>query len=259
MNDLTGIVFDIQRGAMHDGPGIRTTVFLKGCPLRCQWCHNPESMLLEPQVVRTPDGDRTYGRVMTVARVMAEVLPDRPYYQASGGGLTLSGGEPTVQFEFCRAILLEARRHGVHACLDTSGHCATARLLELVPLVAVVLFDYKATGAELHRQLTGVSNAQILANLAALHETGADIVLRCPMVPGLNDTPEHFAALGTLSRRFRQRFRIEVLPFHRAARGKYEALGRENACRDVLVPDERTRERWRDRLVANGVTRWTFG
>lgn len=253
MSELTGVVFDLQRAALHDGPGIRSTVFLKGCALRCVWCHNPESFALPPQTVQGEHGPRTFGRIMSVRQVMDEVVRDLAYYQASGGGMTLSGGEPTIQFEFCLALLQAAHDQGIHTCLDTSGHCPPERLRMLLPLTDLFLFDYKATGAATHGQLTGQPNELILANLDLLYQAGADILLRCPMIPGRNATPEHFAALGALARHYPRLRGIDILPYHRAGQNKYALLGLPEPRPEATVPDGPMLEQWRGRLTECGV------
>jgi pyruvate formate lyase activating enzyme len=230
MTSPSGIVFDLQRGALHDGPGIRTTVFLKGCPLRCAWCHNPESQAFAPE---TGCSGKTYGREMTVEEVMAIVRRDRPYYDASGGGLTLSGGEPTAQFEFCQALLTAAQAEGLTTCLDTCGQIPWARLDALRPLVNTFLFDYKATGAELHHTLTGVDGTLIFANLRHLLTFGDHVILRCPIVPGLNATPAHDAAIRALQTEFPQ-LTVERLAYHSWGEAKYADLARPRPV--ILLP-----------------------
>jgi len=219
----TGIVFDIQRASLHDGPGLRTTVFLKGCPLRCAWCHNPESQSLLPETGRS---GKVYGRTMTVAEVMETLRADQPYYASSGGGLTVSGGEPTVQFDFCRALLEAARAEGIHTCLDTCGHFPPERLDALLPLVDLWHFDYKLSDAQRALRWTGVNGYRIAENLAALTRTDAAIRLRCPIIPGVNDTPKHRAVLETLRRSGRFET-VEELPYHDIGIAKYTDLGRK--------------------------------
>jgi len=218
----TGIVFDIQRAALHDGPGLRTTVFLKGCPLRCAWCHNPESQRLPAETGRS---GKVYGRTMSVDEVMETVRADRAFYERSGGGLTISGGEPTVQFEFCEALLSAARAEGIRTCLDTCGHFPTGRLETLLPLVDLWHFDYKASTPEAHRRWVGSDGHLILENLEALLAAGSRVRLRCPIIPGANDTPGHRAALVRWERDPRIE-KVERLPYHNTGNTKYTDLDR---------------------------------
>jgi len=227
----TGFVFNIQKYSLQDGPGIRTTVFLKGCPLCCQWCHNPESIsprreiivvesrcitcgecraacefgesvvgsgVLPPRhdqctlcaecVDACPTGARQIiGRTMTVAEVVTEVLKDRIFYEDSGGGVTISGGEPLMQPRFVTALLESLREAGVHCVLDTTGFGCTEHLLGAAKLANLVLYDLKAFDEQRHRELTGVSNRSILATLTALNQVHSNVWIRLPVVPGFND------------------------------------------------------------------------
>jgi glycyl-radical enzyme activating protein len=254
MSEPSGMVFGIHRASLDDGPGIRTTVFLKGCALRCRWCHNPESWSPEPQTAGTGDEARHYGRVMTASEVLEVVRRDKPYYERSGGGLTLSGGEPTLQLDFCRTLLSAARAEHLHTCLDTCGCNEPGVFVELLPFVNLFLWDYKATGSERHRELTGVPSEQILANLEALYSRGARIRLRCPMVPGVNDTPDHFHALGELARRYPRLEGVEVLPYHDTGRYKYGLLGLPVPELMTHVPTDDDKARWRQTLEEVGVS-----
>ena len=264
-----GWVFDIQRAALHDGPGIRTTVFLKGCPLRCQWCHNPESWHAAPElsfeagrctdclecVEACPNGahrvhegrhrlDRKLcracgrcvevcdpgalalvGRETTVEEVMAVVERDRAFYARSGGGLTVSGGEPLAQASFTRALLAAARNAGIHTCLDTCGAGSPADLDTVLPVTDVVLFDYKATGAETHQVLTGVDGVALHESLERVLASGTPVILRVPLVPGVNDTDAHLDAVADLASRHTLAG-VEIMPFHAHGRDKSRRLGR---------------------------------
>jgi pyruvate formate lyase activating enzyme len=294
---MTGVVFDIQRFALHDGPGIRTTVFLKGCPLQCLWCHNPESQAFAPQLAydaarctscaacvealergvhaldASPLGDEAdlhpeaclaacphgaltvIGREMTVEEVMAEVLRDQSYYGRSGGGLTLSGGEPLAQPSFALALLHAAKAHGLHTCLDTSGAVALRWVAVAAEATDLFLFDYKATDPTEHRRLTGVSNERILGNLDYLYRRGARIVLRCPLVPGVNDPSEHLAGIAALAARYPALEGVEVLPYHDLGRDKAARIGQTFALPGVPSADAATAARWLDALHALGCTR----
>ena len=216
-----GTVFDVQRFALHDGPGIRTTVFLKGCPLRCGWCQNPESWLRRPQVV----GGRTIGEVTTAGRVMEQVLRDRDYYAASGGGLTVSGGEPLAQADFTAALLELAHDAGVHTCLDTSGWAPERTIRRMTGLVDLWLFDLKATGEDEHRRLTGVAAGPVLANLDRLLAAGARVRLRLPLVPGVNDTDEHLEHVAAIVADHPELDGVDVLPYHSWGVDKAAELG----------------------------------
>jgi len=216
----TGIVFDVQRAAMHDGPGLRTTVFLKGCPLRCAWCHNPESQKLAPQ---TGKSGKVYGKEMSVDDVMMLVLADRSYYESSGGGITISGGEPTVQFHFCKALLKAAKEEGLHTCLDTCGQVASERLEELLPLVDLFHYDWKVDTHQEHQKWTGADYALIEENLDMLLANKARIILRCPIIPSVNDSPAHEAKLAEWEAHSGIEA-VERLPYHTVGNAKYTDL-----------------------------------
>jgi len=237
---------------MHDGPGIRSTVFMKGCPLRCLWCHNPESISpeIEPDL-KTPG--KIFGRRVPVEEVMETVLRDRAYYEKSGGGITLSGGEPMLQFSFTRALLEAAKAEGLHTCLDTSGWGSAEQFAELLPLVDLFHFDYKATNPEKHLEWTGVPREPIVSNLRKLDTLGADIILRCPVIPGINDTDEHFRAIAKRSTDM-PRLHIEILPFHNMARDKWARVGKENPLPLIQNPDADAKKRWEARLLDLGCT-----
>ncbi|NPV47900.1 MAG: glycyl-radical enzyme activating protein [Armatimonadetes bacterium] len=269
---MRGIVFDIKRFAVHDGPGIRTTVFLKGCPLRCDWCHNPESQSSKPVVAQfrrncigcgkcieaCPQHGITAGedgivinralcqscgactrvcvaealvlrgQEMTVEQVMAEVEKDRAFYENSGGGMTLSGGEPLYQPEFALALLQAAKAAGLHTCLDTSGHAFWPVLEQMLPYVDMVLYDVKGMDPRRHQQYTGRSNRQILENLRHLTEDGVRVHVRVPVIKGYNDETGEMTELARYLRSLKNTPSVELLPYHRLGEGKYESLGIRN-------------------------------
>ncbi|HUS58087.1 MAG TPA: glycyl-radical enzyme activating protein [Planctomycetota bacterium] len=287
---MTGRIFDIKKFAIHDGPGIRTTVFFKGCPLHCLWCHNPESIGFEPELAFFPHkcihcgrcikncpnaalsaGDGRvlrdtrkcklcrkcaqecpaeaivcYGDDMTIERVVDEVMKDKPFYDNSGGGVTLSGGEPLSHSEFALPLLGELRNRGVHRLLDTTGLAPTDVFKEMVSAVDDVYFDVKVIDEAKHRELTGVSNRKILEHLRWLVREGAkNVTLRVPLVPGLNDTPadlDAFAGLVVELRGLGTVQQVEMLPYHRIGSGKYASLGMEYRLAAV-VPHTKDRLR----------------
>ena len=238
ITSMTGIIFDIQRASLHDGPGIRTTVFLKGCPLRCKWCHNPESQKPE---IETGRNGKVYGFEATVDEVMQVLEQDRAYFEASGGGLTLSGGEPTFQFEFCRELLRHARGRVIHTALETSGQVARERLAALLPLVDVFLYDYKATGEGEYRKLTCASGDLIRENLEFLLQKDANVIVRCPLIPEVNDSVAHLAAIRVIGEDARVQS-VELLPYHTVGQSKARNLGLPvNA---FSIPSREEKNRW---------------
>jgi glycyl-radical enzyme activating protein len=293
---MDGIIFDIQRFALHDGPGIRTTVFLKGCPLQCLWCHNPESQSFAPQISfvaerctdsfrcieecgspahRVVDGHHVFnhalsaecgpcvsacpsgalswiGRSRTVDDIMAEVERDVAYYRRTGGGLTLSGGEPLAQPQFALALLNAARAAGIHTCLDTCGHAAGRHVRAAAEVTDVFLFDFKVADPSRHWKLTGETNALILDNLSLLDDLGAHIILRCPLIPNLNDTADHLSAIATLSRAFESIRLVEILPYHAMGLEKAIRIGRTIALPDQASATEDETRRWHSTLQELG-------
>lgn len=237
----TGTIFRIKRYALHDGPGIRTTVFLKGCPLACAWCHNPEGIDPEPQTMRreTVCGpvDETVGRCIGVDELVREIEKDGLFFDESGGGVTLSGGEPLCQPDFVAALLGELARRDIHVALDTSGFAPAAVVERLVPLVRLVLFDLKIIDPEGHRRHTGVSNGLILDNLGRITRSGVPVHLRVPLIPGLTDGAANLAAIAETARRVNTIRQVDLLPFHRIADGKHRRLGRPAAMPGVMPPD----------------------
>lgn len=275
----SGVVFNVQRFSLHDGPGIRTTVFLKGCTLHCFWCHNPEGQHAAPEVryypdrciacgqcvdacphhahalvdgVHTFDRERcesaarcvavcnaraleTEGRRMSVAEVMAEILPDRPFYELSGGGVTLSGGEPALNHDFAREVLRACQAHGLHTAVETCGAVPWTALAALVPHTDLFMMDLKVIDPAKHRAATRQTNEHILANARRLAATRIPLVFRTPVVPTVNDTPDDIGAIAAFVRQLRDQrqartpadaaITYEIMPFHRLAAGKYASLG----------------------------------
>lgn len=210
MTDKSAIVFDVEHFATKEGPGIRTAVFLKGCPLRCMWCHNPESW--NPKVEKYPDGT-VIGRERSVGDVLEEVARDKPFYDASGGGLTVSGGEPLFRLDFVCELFARAKKAGISTAIETSGYAAEGHIRKLMPVTDLWLYDIKGMDAAKHKEHVGVDNAAILRNLRLLDANGAKIVLRCPMIPGVNDFPANLKALGKLADELAGVDEVDVEPY----------------------------------------------
>jgi pyruvate formate lyase activating enzyme len=276
----TGLIFNLQKYSIHDGPGIRTTVFLRGCPLDCWWCHNPESQTSDPQITvvearcaacgecwevcpqrdfdperRLPHVDherclrcgqcvtvcptaarQLVGRRMSVAEVLAEILQDRLFYDESGGGVTVSGGEPLLQLDFVSELLAACRAEGVHTALDTCGFARQDDLLAIARLTDLFLYDVKLLDDARHRQYTGVSNAVILQNLRALSAVHDQIWIRVPIIPGVNDDTENLDATARFVAELRGVRQVTLLPYHKLGVHKAARLGRSPRLGPVDAP-----------------------
>ena len=295
---IQGRIFNIQRFSIHDGPGIRTTVFMKGCPLKCAWCHNPESISSKNNLSFMPDkcigcgycfkacpqhahsmvddkhvldrdkcvvcgkcAEECYagalelvGRDATVEEVIKEVLADEPFYETSGGGMTLSGGEPLMQIEFTEALLKAAREKNLHCCLDTCGYVKFACFERVLPYVDIFLYDIKNTVDEVHRQNTGVSNEIIIENLRKLHDTGAKILVRAPLIPGCNSNGEHLEGLAQLVLSLPGLMGVELMPYHRLGTSKLERFGMDDPIgHEVEPPSDDDLDKWILTLRDRGV------
>ncbi len=273
MSAATGRVFNVQRFSLHDGPGIRTTVFLKGCPARCLWCHNPESQEAAPEVIvvesrcahcgtcrevcphgapppgspscdacgacveACPAGAREVaGRETTVAAVMEEVRRDRAFYEGSGGGVTFSGGEPLAQPAFLRALLEGCRAERIDTAVDTCGFAPRETLLSLAPLADLFLFDVKLVDDARHRELTGLPVSPILDNLKALAAVHRDVWVRVPVVPGHTDAEADIRATAALVAGLPAVRKVSLLPFHRTGAAKARRLGRPFPLESLAPP-----------------------
>lgn len=223
----TAVVFDVQRFCVHDGPGIRTTVFFKGCPLRCRWCQNPESLRpeVEPDRSTGAGGEpQAIGRVVSLGALVAEVERDRPFYDASGGGVTLSGGEPMHQPRFARAFVRACHERALAVGLQTAGACAWDDLAPLLDDLQFVHYDLKLVDADRHRRATGARNDRIFANARRLADAGAPVQFRLPVVPGINDSDADLGELAAFLRSIGAT-RITLLQYHRLGEAKLERAG----------------------------------
>lgn len=285
---MQGIVFDIQRFCTEDGPGVRTTVFLKGCNLRCAWCHNPESLRPAPQLRYVaekclncgacvggcpagahcigPQGHQVnlslctacgacvalcpahalerVGRSMEAEEVLRQVMRDEAYYRASGGGMTLSGGEPLMQPAFAQELLQGAKKQGLHTAMETNGLLLPQAPAALIEATDLFLLDYKFFDDTLHQRYTGQSGAPLHIAMARLAQAEKPVVLRMPVLPGLNDDPQHFARARAERKRYRNIQKIEVMPYHTAGVTKWAQTGLAYALPNVPAATEEQRKKW---------------
>jgi pyruvate formate lyase activating enzyme len=219
----SGIVFDIKEFTVHDGPGIRTTVFLKGCPLACMWCHNPEGQSKQPQVIRSPSGERLAGRKYTAGDLASLLNQQASILRANEGGITFSGGEPLFQAEFVAEVI--DGLDDLHVLLDTSGCGSREDFLLLLARSNLVFYDLKLSDRELHRYYTGLDNDQILYNLQLLSESGKPYIIRVPLVPGVTDTDKNLAEIVDTVKNLPGLVEVNLLPYNRAAGSKYQYAG----------------------------------
>lgn len=232
-----GRIFDIQRYSIHDGPGIRTIVFLKGCVLRCRWCCNPESQNYDIETMMVHGKPKIMGQDVTVREVMETVEKDRQYYRRSGGGLTLSGGESLCQPDFARDLLRAAKESGINTAMESMG-CAPYETIEkILPYLDTYLMDIKHTNTAKHKEFTGKANNLMLENAKKIAESGlTNLVIRVPVVPGFNDRADEIEGIARFADDLKGVKKIHLLPYHRLGQDKYEGLGREYLMGDVLPP-----------------------
>lgn len=289
----TGVVFGIQRLSIHDGPGIRTTVFLKGCNVNCKWCHNPEGIPMQPLiglntercircggcVVACPNDchriDETVhkfergkciacgkcvdacpvqaleliGKKMTADEVMKVVLKDQKFY-GQDGGVTLSGGEALLQKDFALELMRRCQDHGIRVALETNGVHRKETYDAVMPYVDLFLFDYKATDPETHKKYVGCNNSRILENLRYLHDAGARVLVRCPIIPGVNDNQEHFNAIAQLTKDLPGLVGAEILPYHKLGVSKAKRIDTE--YQEFEMVDASVSNGWKQYILSIG-------
>lgn len=293
---MKGTIFNIQRYSVQDGPGVRTTVFFKGCPLRCLWCSNPESQKSHPEVshrntlcnkcgrcleacprdaiglhdegvriVRSrcdncgacvavcyPGALEVLGREATEEEVLAEARKDALFYRNSGGGVTVSGGEPLAQPGFVARLLARCQQAGLHTTVDTCGHASTAALEMVVPYADLVLYDVKHTDEAAHRRATGLSVKRVLANAAAVARAGVPIIMRLPLIPGINDSEANITATARFALDLGVP-RLDLLPYHRFGASKYANLDRRYRLDGLASPSEEEVQRLKALIESMGL------
>lgn len=227
-------ISDIEHFSVGDGPGIRTTVFLKGCNLRCPWCHNPETISRETVTLTYPKANKsvTYGRLMTVGDIVTEVMEDSDFYRESGGGVTVSGGEPLLQAEAVAELAKTLQAQGISVLLDTAGCVAWGRFETVLPYVDTVFFDWKTSDPTIMSERIRGSLPLVKDNLTQLLKTGKDIHIRIPLIPDINTSEEALTAIAADLREVGAKT-VALLPFHRLAVGKYDAMGIPYPYRDT--------------------------
>ena len=261
-----GVIFDIKHYAIHDGPGIRQTIFMKGCPLGCWWCHNPESRSRKPfsyQKTEKMDGremivTETIGKEYSVEELMQIIEKDRVFFEESGGGVTFSGGEPLLQVEFLMETLKECKRREIHTCIDTTGHISREKITQAAGFADLFLYDLKHMDDDLHRKYTGVGNKRILENLQLLDEMGKEVWIRYPLIPGFNDDENNLLKMLAFLQKLKHKPKVSVLPYHKIGSHKYHRFGLEYKMNSTKEPDKEQTEKVRQ-LFENAGFKTTVG
>ena len=231
----TGRIFNIQRFSIHDGPGIRTIVFFKGCAMRCAWCCNPESQRSEIEEMAEADKIKIVGRDVSVADIMPEILADIPYYRRSGGGVTLSGGEVLCQADFAAELLRECKDNGLHTAIESAASLPYSEIEKILPHLDLYLCDIKHMDNDKHREYTGVPNTRILENAERIARSGVKMIVRTPVVPSFNDSAEDIRAIAKFAKRIGAS-EFHLLPYHRLGQDKYKGLGRRYSLFEIEPP-----------------------
>ncbi len=237
--NTTGRIFDIQRFSVHDGPGVRTIIFLKGCFLRCKWCCNPESQKREIETMIVDGKEKVMGRDVTVEELMTEIEKDRIYYRRSGGGVTLSGGESLAQPDFAAAILRACKEKGINTALESTACAGYDKIEKLLPYLDLYLMDIKHINSEKHRQFTTQPNELILENAKKLAVDAKKLIIRVPVIPTFNDTEQEIRHIAQFTKSLKTVDELHLLPYHRLGEDKYKGLGRPYEMKGIdLIPDE---------------------
>ena len=248
-----GRIFDIQRFSVHDGPGIRTIVFLKGCYLRCRWCCNPESQQYDIQQMTMGGKTKTVGRDVTVAEVMEEVERDRVYYDRSGGGMTLSGGESLAQPEFAPALLRAAKESGINTAMESAGFAKYEIIQRYLPYLDLYLMDIKHMNSEKHKAFTTQPNELILENAKKIARDAKKLIIRTPVIPTFNDSPEEIREIAKFAKSLGTVEEMHILPYHRLGSDKYQGLGREYTLSHIEPPSKEHMNRLLEIVKSEGL------
>jgi pyruvate formate lyase activating enzyme len=251
---MNGLVFDIRHFSVHDGPGIRTAVFLKGCPLHCLWCHNPESQSFESEtcirVHKLEDKEfqveEIVGKSMSVSEVLCEIEKDIPIFDESKGGVTFSGGEPLSQPEFLLEMLKVCRSKEIHTAVDTCGFAKQEIVQSIIPFTNLFLFDLKLANDDDHKNYTGVSNAIILKNLELILQSKVKVIIRIPLIQKITDTDKNLKSLRKIIEQYPTIERVDILPFHNIAKSKYERFGKKYKLINNEAYDNKKAEQIKD-------------
>ena len=236
--DTTGRIFDIQKFSVHDGPGVRTIVFLKGCFLRCRWCCNPESQSFKFEEMETAGKNKLIGKDVTVREVMQEVLKDSVYYSVSGGGVTLSGGECLFQPEFSIALLKATHDAGFNTAVESTANASPEVIKQVLPHIDHFLMDIKHINSDKHKEFTGKDNTLILENAKLIAKQANHLIIRVPVIPTFNDTVEEISQIAEYTSKILPYGELHLLPYHRLGSDKYKGLGRKYLLEEITPPTD---------------------
>jgi pyruvate formate lyase activating enzyme len=260
---MKGLIFSVKRYSIHDGPGIRVTFFMKGCPLSCLWCHNPEGISTFPTTVMQTNrvGEREFskneevGKYYSIDTILEILDQEKVFINQSKGGVTFSGGEPMLQFEFLLETLKACKKNGYHTTVDTSGYSPAENYLSIIPYTDLFLFDIKHLDEDRHIELTGVSNIGILENYRLILESGKDLMLRIPVIPGYNDYPDHQERLRQLVNETKcaSLKKINLLPFHKIGSSKYRKFGIPYRMGNVEPPSREKMQAMKEFFSETGI------
>ena len=237
-----GRIFNIQRFSIHDGPGIRSIVFFKGCYMHCAWCCNPESQSYEIQTMQENGKEKIVGKDVTVEEILPELLCDLPYYRRSGGGITLSGGEILAQPQFARDLLQACKEHGLHTAVESTANASFDVIRSILPYLDLYLLDIKHMDSAKHKEYTGAANELILENAKKIAQSGVELIIRTPVVPGFNDSAQEIKAISKFAASLQGVEEHHLLPYHRLGQDKYAGLNRNYALKDVTPPSKEKME-----------------